>query len=250
MKKITLLILTTALGAMASDIRLARMFDADLTVAERNDACFALRGDRSQDVMVAMRRALDNEVLRACAATNLRVGEATDLLRQALAGDNPSARAAAVRQLGLMQKPEFVDDFAKAAKDPNMIVAMNAVHALSAYPDRTAIPALVEIAQRGGMLGVLAIGRLADLGDPQAVVVARKLLAGGEVTDRVAALRVIGEMGDETDLPALRELALKKEVFSTSQRGFGLMPAIDLGRAATATIAQITNRSQPARSRE
>ena len=47
-----------------------------------------------------------------------------------------------------------------------------------------------------------------------------------------ATLGVIGDLGDQSDLPKLREMARKRETVESRGRGFGFMPAIDLGRAA------------------
>jgi hypothetical protein len=55
-------------------------------------------------------------------------------------------------------------------------------------------------------------------------------------------MRVIGAMGGKEDLPTLREIASKPSPVMVRQRGFGLMPSIDLARAAKATIAQIETR--------
>jgi hypothetical protein len=52
------LICTGALAAAATDTanddRVARMLDEKLTAAQRNDACFALRGNRSPEVVSAL----------------------------------------------------------------------------------------------------------------------------------------------------------------------------------------------------
>ena len=45
-------------GALAAaDDPVGRMLDEKLTVAQRNNACFALRGNRSPEVLAAMRGA-------------------------------------------------------------------------------------------------------------------------------------------------------------------------------------------------
>ena len=60
-------------GALAAaDDPVGRMLNEKLTVAQRNNACFALRGNRSHEVIAAMRGALASDVVRACAARNLR----------------------------------------------------------------------------------------------------------------------------------------------------------------------------------
>jgi len=55
-------------------------------------------------------------------------------------------------------------------------------------------------------------------------------------------MRILGENGDVSDLPALEIVAEHKTQVLARQRGFGLMPAIDLAEAAKATIDQIENR--------
>ena len=55
-------------------------------------------------------------------------------------------------------------------------------------------------------------------------------------------MRVIGEAGGKEDLAALREIAAKPEPVMIRQRGFGLMPSIDISKAAKATIVQIQTR--------
>ena len=54
----------------------------------------------------------------------------------------------------------------------------------------------------------------------------------GDVAMQVIALGVIADLGDPSDLPKLREMAMKREKVESRGRGFGFMPAIDLGRAA------------------
>ena len=54
------------------------------------------------------------------------------------------------------------------------------------------------------------------------------------------ALRVIGASGDASDLPALRAIAAAgQENLTQRNRGFGLMPPVNLARAATGAIAAI-----------
>jgi len=53
-------------------------------------------------------------------------------------------------------------------------------------------------------------------------------------------MRAIGAMGDETDIPKLREIQEKETgMVSAAGRGFGLIPAISLSRAAETTIEKI-----------
>src|SRR5215472_18907851 len=50
--------------------------DSSLNSTQRNTACLALRGDRSEDTVAALRGALTNINLQACAAANLRIAGA------------------------------------------------------------------------------------------------------------------------------------------------------------------------------
>jgi hypothetical protein len=63
-----------------------------------------------------------------------------------------------------------------------------------------------------------------------------------DVPLRLAALRAIGDLGDVSDLPGLMELAAKAESATSTGRGFGLVPALDLSRAAQNAILQIEAR--------
>jgi HEAT repeat protein len=230
------------LPLLAADTAIDRMSDAALTVSQRNNACFELRGQNTPEVRAAMVKALKLDILLPCAVTNLRIAGAIDELQQALADGTPEIRAAAARELGSFGKPELIPVLAKAANDPNLLVASNGLYGLSQYSDPAVFPDLEAIARKGGIVGIMALDRIFDLHDPAALGIARKLLGNSEVPDRVAAMRVIGVMGGKEDLPALREIASKPEPVMIRQRGFGLMPSIDISKAATATIAQINAR--------
>ncbi len=79
--------------------------------------------------------------------------------------------------------------------------------------------------------------------DERIPAVPRQLLASKDVSDKLAAMRVLAQMGDASDVPALREIAEKETAtVSSKARGFGLMPAISLSRAAQTTIDQILSR--------
>jgi HEAT repeat protein len=218
------------------------MSDARLTVSQRNTACFELRGQSTPEVKSAMVKALKLEILRACASTNLRMAGAVDELKLALTDESAEIRATAARELGSFEKPELIPVLAAAANDPNLLVATNGLYALSQYRDAAVFPPLEAIARKGGIVGIMALDRIYDLHDPEALGIARKLLGNSEVPDRVAAMRVIGLVGGKEDLPALREIAAKHEPVMIRQRGFGLMPSIDISKAAQATIAQINTR--------
>jgi len=230
-----------ALAAAAVD-PVGRMLDEKLTVAQRNDACFALRGNRSHEVVAAMRGALASEVVRACGARNLREAGAVDELTSALSAPEPEVRAVAARELGSFERPELMAILVKAAHDPSMLVATNAVMGLGQYHDRAVLPYMLDLAAGGGAVGVSALSRAARFDGPATLPVARKLLSGNDPAAKLIALLIVGECGDAGDLPKLRELAAKSEPLGTRGRGFGLMPALDISRAAKSAIEGIQKR--------
>jgi len=230
-----------ALAAAAVD-PVGRMLDEKLTVAQRNDACFALRGNRSHEVVAAMRGALASEVVRACGARNLREAGAVDELTSALSAPEPEVRAVAARELGSFERPELMAILVKAAHDPSMLVATNAVMGLGQYHDRAVLPYMLDLAAGGGAVGVSALSRAARFDGPATLPVARKLLSGNDPAAKLIALLIVGECGDAGDLPKLRELAAKSEPLGTRGRGFGLMPALDISRAAKSAIESIQKR--------
>jgi len=241
--KITILVFGLAcLAAHAQDSPSARMLDPKLNVAQRNNACYELRGSGSPEAIAAMARALEAPDVRACAARNLREAGAVDELKTALTASDPEMRAAAARELGALGRPELIEPLAQAARDPNLIVATNALEGLSQYQDASVLPALLSLAEGGGPVAAMALSRAVEFNDPGVLSVARKLMATRDVTLRLAALRAIADFGDSADLPALHELAAKAERAAPSGRGFGLVPAIDLSRAAQNAIRQIEGR--------
>lgn len=227
---------------LAGDAAVSRMLDDKLTVAQRNDACYELRGVKSPEVIAAMARALESPKVRTCAARSLREAGATGELKNALAESDPELRAVAARELGALARPELMELLAKTAHDPNLLVASNAFAGLSYYQDRSVLPHLLDLAERGGLVGAMALSRAVQFHDPSVLQVARTLLASKDVALRLGALRAIGDLGNETDLPALRPLAAKSEKVLPRGRGFGLVPALDLSRAAQNAIYQIENR--------
>jgi HEAT repeat protein len=236
-------------GALAAtDDPVSRMLNEKLTAAQRNNACFALRGDRSKEAMAAMRGALANDVVRACAARNLREAGAVDELLNALAAPEPEVRAVAARELGSFEKPELIEALVKAAHDPSLLVATNAVMGLGQYHDHAVLPKLLDLAAGGGAAGVAALSRAAQLNEPATLPVARKLLSGNDPAGKLIALLIVGECGDGGDLPRLRELAAKSEPVGTRGRGFGLMPALDISRAARNAIEVLEKRQAGGRS--
>jgi hypothetical protein len=146
---------------------LARMQDASLTVAQRNDAWYALRGATSSAFVQTMPRALDDQAVRTCAGINLRAAAAIPELTDALTESNPQVRALAARQLGAFEKPELLEPLAAAARDSQLIVATNAVAGLANYRDPIVVPYLLDIAKMGGVPGAAALNRALEFRDPR-----------------------------------------------------------------------------------
>ena len=241
MKRFALFMFCAGALAAAGD-PVGRMLDEKLTAAQRNDACFALRGNRSHEAIAAMRGALSSEVVRACAARNLREAGAVDELKSALAAPEPEVRAVAARELGSFERPELMEVLVKAAHDPNVLVSTNAVMGLGQYHDRAVLPYLLDLAASGGAVGVAALTGGARFDEPATLPVARRLLSGNDPAAKLIALLIVGECGDSGDLPRLRELAAKSQPLGTRGRGFGLMPALDISRAARKAIEVIEKR--------
>jgi len=81
------------------------------------------------------------------------------------------------------------------------------------------------------------------LRDPRAIPVARSLLTHSDVSDKLAGMRVLAQLGDASDLPTLQKIVKDDAGTVAGQsRGFGLVPAISLSRAAQTTIAAIEQR--------
>jgi hypothetical protein len=229
-------------GALAADDQVGRMLNEKLTVAQRNSACFALRGNRSPEAIAAMRGVLTSSVVRACAARNLREAGAVEELSSALSAPEPEVRAVAARELGSFERPELIEALVKAAHDPSLLVATNAVMGLGQYHNRAVLPKLLDLAASGGAVGVAALSRAAQFDGPAALPVARKLLSGKDPAGKLIALLIVGDCGDAADMPLLRELAAKSEPLGIRGRGFGLMPALDVSRAAKNAIDNIQKR--------
>ena len=227
---------------------LARMMDPSLTSAQRNNACFELRGSTEPEVVATMRKALDDTVVRACAGTNLWKAGAIAELKDALTDSDFEIRALAARELGGFEKPELLTMLTAAARDPQLLVGINAIEGLSNYRDPVVLPYLLQIAKGGGLVGEAALDRAVTFHDPRVLETARALLNNKDVSDKLAAMRVIGVMGDETDLPKLRDIQEKETgMVSASGRGFGLIPAISLSKAAQTAIDRIEARVAAAR---
>jgi HEAT repeat protein len=218
------------------------MLNPELNIALRNNACYALHGERSPEVIAALARALESPDVCACAARTLREAGAIEELKTALAAADPEIRAAAALELGALGRPELIEPLARAARDPNLMVASNALEGLAQYQDPSVLPALLSLAESAGPVAAMALSRAVQFQDPRVLAVARKLMATRDVPLRLAALREIGDRGDPSDLPALRNLAAKAEPVAPAGRGFGLVPPLDLSRAAQNAIRQIESR--------
>ncbi len=235
------LLFVTALPLLAGDLE--TFTDNALNATQRNTACLALRGNKTPEVVAAMRSAMVNTKLQACAGTNLRIAGRNEELLSALEEKDPSARAVAARELGTTQKHEFLAPLRKAAEDRDLLVASNAVEGLVRYEDHSSAPQLREITMLGGVLTSLAIDTLVDWHDPEVLNIARKLIDHKEPGDQLIGVRVVGLTGDATDLPKLRELAKDATALSGGSRGFGLMPAISISRAAHTAVLTIEARA-------
>ncbi|MBV8892609.1 MAG: HEAT repeat domain-containing protein [Acidobacteria bacterium] len=240
MKTILWLIPLTALAA--TDL-VEKMEDRSLNSTQRNDACYELRGRTQGDVLAAMRRALSDSDLRACAADNLRAAKALDLFRDALHDPQPEVRAIAVREIGGFGRLEDLPALGAATHDSDLLVASNAVYGLAMCPGKEPISYLLEIARRGGITGEQALHLLAQRRAPEALTIARAFLSSQAISDRLAAISVIGQLGDRSDLASLREIQ-KKETgeLSNKGRGFGFTPVFSLSRAAKTAIESIEGR--------
>lgn len=222
---------------------LAKMQDPALTVAQRNNACYELRGVAAPEAIAAMRQALGDGKVRACAGLNLRAVGAIAEFKDALSDQVPEVRGLAARFLGSFEKPELLPALAAAARDPQLLVATNAVEGLANYRDPAVVPYLLDLAKSGGIVGAAALNRALQFNDPRVVDVARNLLDQPDVSDRLAGMHALAQVGDSSDLPRLREIARKEtEAVAAQNRGFGLMPAISLSRAAQTTIEAIQKR--------
>ncbi len=222
---------------------LERFTDSSLNTTQRNGACLDLRGDKSAEVVAAMRSALSDIRLQSCAGENLRLAGASAELVDALGERDASARAVAARELGSMQKREFIPALRKAADDQDLLVSSNALEGLVRYEDHSTAPQLREIALSGGMLTSLAVNALSDWNDPEILGIARKLVDHKDPGEQLIAIRVMGMFGSTADLPKLRELAKNDVQLGAGNRGFGLMPAISISRAANTAIQSIESRA-------
>ncbi len=217
--------------------------DRGLEYPKRLNACRALRGEKAAGTLDAMRAAMDDTRLQQCAAANLAAAGAGERLADALSGSDVGARAAAARELGNLRDPAYLPLLRKASEDPDPLVAGNAIEALIAGEPSAATPYLRELALQGGVATHLALGALAERRDSDALPAARKLLRRTDPGDQLAGIRVVGMLGDATDLPVLRTIAKNDTAMGGGNRGFGLMPAISLARAAKTAMDGIAARA-------
>jgi hypothetical protein len=238
----TLAGLLLAAAVHAADDLPARMLDLTATVAQRNDACFALRGNRSTAVIAALRKALADSVVRSCAAQDLRQAGAVDALLQAVDSDDADIQEVAARELGEMRDPRALQALGHAALDSNVLVAAAAIDALAAYGEAPALPFLMQAARQPGLAGLTALQHAAAFHNTAVLPEARQILAKADAASKVIAIGVIGDLGDESDLPKLREIAAKPDSVASRGRGFGFMPVIDLARVAQNAIDKISGR--------
>lgn len=227
-----------AIGILLS----AAAFAGELSVAQRNDACFAMRGQRSAEVVAEMRRLIDDPVVRTCAARNLREAEAVEALMDALENGSPDTRVAAARELAALRDARAIPALGRAALDPNALVASSAIGALGDYEDRATLPYLMAAAAAPNVAGLTALEQAARLHDAAILPLTRAVLAKGDVAMQVVALSILGDLGEGSDLPVLREMEKHSEKVSVRGRGFGFMPAIDVARAARTAIERIEAR--------
>jgi hypothetical protein len=242
--KIWIFCLAPILAAAADSSATGQMFDHKLSPTRRVTVCFNLRGNTDEDVLRAMARALEDPDLMSCAATNLRIAGSIEPLQQALSSSqNEQVRATAARELGSFRKPELLEVLSSAANEENALVATNALAGLSQYDDPAVVPYLVALAKRGGMVGDMALERLSQLDPTASLSVARELLSSAQVPDKLYAMRAIGSFGDASDVAGLKKVAAENpDNLAQHGRGFGLMPPINLARAAQAAIAGIESR--------
>jgi HEAT repeat protein len=226
--------------AAAITLLIAAMLDDKGTVAQRNDACYALRGQRSAEVVRALKGALADKTIRACAARDLREAGAVEILIEALGGGDSDAGMAAARELGDLRDTRALEALGRAALSENVLLASSAIYALGGYEENAGLPFLLRAAAQPTVSGVTALEQAARSHDPAVLAPARHLLEKGDVAARVIALAIIADLGDASDLPKLRELAAHSDPVYARGRGFGFMPPIDVARAAQTAIERLT----------
>ena len=163
------------------------MMDDKGTVAQRNDACYALRGQRSAEVVSVLKRALGDKTVRVCAARDLREAGAVDALLEGLAGSDADTQMAAARELGELRDPRALEALGSVALSDNVLLASSAVSALGAYEGKAALPYLLRAAGQSGVSSVTALELAARSHDPAVLTLARA--RSGEGRHRSASRR-------------------------------------------------------------
>lgn len=228
--------------AAALALLLTAMMDTNATVAQRSNACYALRGQQSAEVVSALTHALADKTVRACAARGLREAHAVDALVAGLNAADVDTQMAAARELGELRDPRSLDVLGRVALSDNVLLASSAISALGAYEPKAALPYLLRAAAQPTVSGVAALELAARSLDPAVVLLARRVLEAGDVATQVIALAIIADLGDAADLPKLRRLAAHSDPVYSRGRGFGFMPPIDVARAAQTAIDKITTK--------
>src|SRR5450432_3149277 len=228
--------------AAAIALLIAAMMDDTHTVAQRNDACYALRGQRSAEVVTALKGELTYKTVRACAARDMSEAGAVDALIEGLAANDADTQMAAARELGQLRDPRALEPLGRVALSDNVLLASSAISALGAYDAEAALPYLLRAAGQSSVSSVTALELAARSHHPAVLPLARRLLDKGDVAAQVIALAIIADLGDTGDLPKLRELAAHSDPVYSRGRGFGFMPPIDIARAAQTAIDKIATR--------
>ena len=213
----------------------AGMFDPSLNPTQRISICHALRKGLSPETL---EKALADPKLAQCAAAGLPAAA----FRRAMMSEEPWLRALAVRELGRFGKAEDLPGMVALTRDPNLLVMTSALQGLASYAGPEVVPYYEKMVAQPDAAGLMALQRLTERRHPLALQAARRFLAGTDVGGRLAALGALADLGDASDLPALRELAKEHEEMTAGGRGFGLMPSISLGRAAKTAVAKIETR--------
>jgi HEAT repeats len=222
---------------------IATMLDPKASVAQRNDACFALRGERTPEAVAAFTSGLSDADVRNCAARDLREAGAVDALLNALSSQDAAVQTAAIGELAALRDPRALEALGRAAVSENVMIASTAICALGRYPEDSALPLLLRAAAQPTVAGIAALELAAQTHNPAVLPVARHVLEAGDVAEQVIALGVIADLGDATDLPKLRTLASQSDKVYSRGRGFGFMPPIDVARAAQTAIDRLLARA-------
>ncbi|MDX2182064.1 MAG: HEAT repeat domain-containing protein [Bryobacteraceae bacterium] len=223
---------------------LARLTDTKLTVAQRNDACYELRGNREPEVVAAMRDGLTDEVIRSCAARNLIEIRAGEALLAMANHESPDVRAVAVDSLARLTDDRYLPVFEKAARDANMAVNVAAMQGFALLSTPATLESLLRLGAGSDPVGLMALEQTIRFHDRRTLKRGRALIGSSEIPAQLAAIRILAELGEPEDTAALAPLAASVEQLTAGGRGFGFMPAISLGRAARVAISRIETRAK------